>query len=70
MVQDTVHLNHPQLGQLQGALHPTNVRQFFNLPFAIARRFEDPIIKSGKLSDSTYDATKPGYVCNEKNLHR
>jgi len=63
-----VHLDHPQLGLLDGLLHHTNVRQFFNLPFAIAGRFEDPILKSGKLSDSVYDATKPGYVCKTVSL--
>jgi hypothetical protein len=68
MVHNTVQLNHPQLGLLNGVLHHTNVRQFYNLPFAIAGRFEDPILKSGKLSDSIYDATKPGYVRNEKTL--
>jgi hypothetical protein len=63
-VQDMVELNHPQLGLLNGVLHHSNVRQFYNLPFAIAGRFEDSILKSGKLSENVYDATKPGYTLN------
>lgn len=54
-------LNHPKLGALKGLLRPNNVLQFHNLPFAVAERFGDPILRSGKLSDNVYDASKLGY---------
>ena len=53
--------NHPQLGPLKGLLHPTKVRQFYNLPFAIAARFGDPILRSGKLGEDVYNANTLGF---------
>jgi hypothetical protein len=53
-------LNHPNLGALKGLLRSSEVRQFHNLPFAIADRFADPILRSGSLSSTEYDASELG----------
>jgi hypothetical protein len=52
--------SHPILGNLKPATLPGNVSQFRNLPFATAGRFEDPVLKTGKLSETVYDATEIG----------
>jgi hypothetical protein len=54
------NLIHPNLGALKGILRPNNVIQFHNLPYAVAERFGDPILRSGKITDAVYDATKFG----------
>jgi hypothetical protein len=53
-------LSHPHLGALKGILTPEKVRQFHNLPFAVAERFGSPTLLSGKLSRDVYDASRLG----------
>jgi len=56
-----VELNHPNLGVLKGLLTQGNVRQFRNIPYAVAERFGSPNLRAGKLSSDVYDASQLGY---------
>ena len=65
---DTHVYKHASLGQLRGVVHakyPTV--QFRGIPYAhIARRWSDPVVSDFTTQTDTFDATKHGPICPQK----
>ncbi|KZM18769.1 hypothetical protein ST47_g10009 [Ascochyta rabiei] len=58
-------IEHPSLGQIKGVLLENNtIEQFRGIPFGVVpARWADPVLRSGRLSQDTFDATRFGPSC-------